>query len=185
MRKCGCGDGGFTLTELLVASTIGLLATAAVISTFVWCVTQSVLAAKVAWSQNEATQTAFKLTDYVRNAKTIESVDDNKGTWVKLRLTDNSIVSLVYTNLTAQPRDGRMLLIRTNNTQTLVTHGLTGLMDSQGGALKVFSRTPRVNALRIAYRLADPTSAGSGAVNDGDYAVCSHFVVCLRNAAVP
>ena len=122
-----------------------------------------------------------KLTMYVRNAKQILSIDESEGTWVQLKFIDGSVGRLVYSNAVPLLRDGRMYLERTNGMETLVTRGLTEIQDSYGFTTPVFYRT-HTNTLHIAYRVAEPTVSGTRDANDGPYAACVRFAVCLRNA---
>ena len=172
---------GFTLVELLVASSLSVLVSAAVVTAFVWAARQASLATKIAWSQNEARGTSARLTMYVRNAQRIVDIDESEGTWVELEFTDGSVGRLVYSNAVPLLRDGRMILVRTNGMQTLVARGLTEIQDSGGYTTPVFYRS-RTNTLRIAYRVAEPTSAGTRDANDGPYAACVRFAACLRNS---
>ena len=59
---------GFTMTELLVASSISTLVAAGVMTVFLWCGRQASLCAKIGWSQQQAMNTSGKLTAYMRNA---------------------------------------------------------------------------------------------------------------------
>lgn len=179
-RRMITATSGFTLTEVLVAASILTLVMAAVLTTFIWCSRQAALAAKIAWSQNEAMNTAAKLTLYIRNASAIAALDETEGTWVRLKFTDGSIARLVYSNAVPDLRDGRMYIQHTNGTQTIVARGLTEIQGQQGFTTPVFSRT-RANALRIAYRVAEPAASGGRDANDGPYAAYARFAVCLRN----
>ena len=171
---------GFTLIEILVASSIALFVTAGVLTTFLWCTNQATLAAKIAWSQKESMNTSAKLTMYIRNAREIVAIDQTEGTWVQLRTADGSTARLVYSNAVPDLRDGRMYIQRTNGTQTIVARGLTEIQDPHGYTTPVFSQT-RANALRISYRVSEPAASGGRDANDGLYAACARFATCLRN----
>jgi len=172
---------GFTLTEVLVASSISTLVAAGVMTVFIWCGRQASLCAKIAWSQNEAMRTSDKLTLYVRNAAEIAAIDEVEGTWVDLRFPDGTTARLAYSNAVPELRDGRMFLQRTNGTEMIVARGLTEIQSPEGFTTPVFSKT-RDNALRIAYRVSEPVSSGGRDANDGPYAACVRFGACLRNA---
>lgn len=180
-KKRRAARSGFTLLELMVASSLSLVVVTGVLTAFVWTVRQAALTAKIAWSQNEAMSTSTKLTMYVRNAQQILSIDESEGTWVQLQFIDGSVGRLVYSNAVPLLRDGRMYIEKTNDVQTLVARGLTEIQDSYGFTTPVFYRT-RTNSLRIAYRVAEPAASGSRDANDGPYAACVRFAVCLRNA---
>lgn len=169
------------MTEVLVATVVASFALAGVMTTFIWCGRQAALCAKIAWSQNEAMQTSGTLTMYLRNASEIVAIDERQGAWVLLRFPDGTTGRLVYSNTVPELRDGRLLIQRTNGTQTIVARGLTEIQSSGGYTTPVFSRTRR-NALRIAYRVSEPASSGGRDANDGPYAACMRFGACLRNA---
>jgi prepilin-type N-terminal cleavage/methylation domain-containing protein len=178
---------GFTLPEVLAASSISTLVAAGVLVTFIWCGQQASLSSKIAWSQNEAMSTSSRLTAYIRNAREVVSIDTNYGTWVQLRFADGATARLVYSNDMPELRDGRMYIQRTNGTQAIVARGLTEIQDSDGFYTPgrnpgfMFSIT-RNNALRVAYRVSEPAASGGRDANDGPYAAAVRFEACLRNA---
>jgi prepilin-type N-terminal cleavage/methylation domain-containing protein len=181
MKRIRCAtQAGFTLTELLVASSISALAVGGVLTTFIVSLREATLSSKIAWSQNEAMNTSAKLTMYVRNAKEIVSIDESHGQWVELRFPDDTTGRLVYSNAVPDLRDGRMFIQRPNGTQVIVARGLTEIQDSKGFTTHVFTKT-RDNSLRIAYRVAEPVGTGGRDANDGPYAACTRFAACLRN----
>ncbi len=172
--------GGFSLVELMVASTIGTMAVAGMMTAFVWCGRQASLCAKMAWSQQEAMNTASQLTLYVRKASEIVDIDEVEGTWVDLGLPDGDTCRLSYSNAAPLLRDGRMYLVRDGGAETVVARGVTEIQDNTGFTTPVFSQTgPR--SLRVAYRVSEPASAGGRDANDGPYAACVQFSICLRN----
>jgi prepilin-type N-terminal cleavage/methylation domain-containing protein len=174
------GRAGFTLTEILVASSISTIVVAGVMTTFIWCAQQASTASKVAWSQNESMTTSAKLTMYIRNARKIKTIDVSQGTWVELEFPGGSTARLVYSNAVANLRAGQMLIQRTNGTETIVARGLTEIQDPGGFTTPVFTKT-RNNALRVAYRVSEPAVTGVRAANDGPFAASTRFAVCLRN----
>jgi len=172
---------GFTLVEISVASGIALGAIAVVLSVFIWCMQQSTLCAKIAWSQGEAMKSSDKLLAYLRNAERISAIDAVHGNWAEIRFPDGTCSRLVYTNADTELRDGRMYLVRTNGIDTLIARGLTAIMGNQGYPLPVFT-TNRANSLHLSYRVAEPTGSGVRAADDGDYAATIQFTVSFRNA---
>jgi hypothetical protein len=172
---------GYSVTEVLIALAISTIVISAVLTVFIWSARQTYLSAKIAWSQGEAMNTTSKLTMLIRNAQAIAGIDESEGSWISLRFNDGSILSLVYSNAVPELRDGRMYIVRTNRTQTLVARGLTEIQRSEGFTTPVFS-VVRDNAVRIAYRVAEPAASGGRDANDGPYAACTRFAVCLRNA---
>lgn len=172
---------GFTLMEVVVASSTSTLVVAGVMTVFIWCGREASLCAKIAWSQNEAMRTSDKLTLYVRNAAEVVAIDEVEGTWVDLRFPDGTTARLAYSNAVPELRDGMVFLQRTNGTEMIVARGVTEIQSSEGYTTPVFSRT-RNNALRIAYRVSEPAALGGRAANDGPYAAYVQFAACLRNA---
>jgi len=182
-HESGAGRrAGFTLVETVIASSLGVLATAAVTTLFVWCAAQSSVCTKTAWSQNQAERSARLLTDYIRNASVATNMDFSQGRWIELRFPDRSWSRLVYSNSQAQIRDGRLYLVRSNGTSVVVARGMTEIMDSQGFTTPVFSK-PRDNCVRLSYRVSEPVSSGWRSADDADYAACVQLSVSLRNAA--
>jgi type II secretory pathway component PulJ len=172
---------GYTLTEVLIASSLGSLVVIGVLVTYIWCAQQAAVCAKSAWSQTEAMRSSFKLQAYLRNAVSIVMVTNRPSSAsVRLRMPDQSLVSLMYTNSPTALRNGKLYLQRTNGTEMLVARGMTGLQDSNGGPVPVFSIV-RTNVLRVAYRVAEPVSSANSA-DDGLYAASVRFATCLRNA---
>lgn len=173
-------QAGFTLVEVLMAAALTTLVSAAVLTTFIWCLKQATLSTKISWSQNQAMRTAAQLTSYLRNANEIVSIDEVGGTWVELRFPDGNLGRLVYSNEVPDLRDGRMFIIRTNGTETLVTRGLTEIQTSVGFSMPMFSREGD-NSVRVAFRVSEPTSSGIRDANDGLFAATMRFSACLRN----
>lgn len=179
----GGAESGFTTAEVLVASFITVLIAAGVLTCFLWCAEQSALSVKIAWSQNEAMRSAGKLTDYVRNASAIHSIDVTNGCWVRLTQTNGAVIRIVYSNGVDHLRDGRMYLYRTNGTEMIVARGMTGIMGTNGYTQPVFSMNPSSNILQLAYRVSEPASTGGRDADDDDFAVCIRFGIYLRNVA--
>ncbi len=175
-------EGGFTLVEASIASCITVLISAASLTCFLWCAEQSTLAVKTSWSQNEAMRTSGKLTDYIRNAASVHGVDQSNK-WVELRMTNQTVVRLSYSNGVDNLRDGRLYMQSGTNTETIVARGLTQIMDDVGFTAPMFTLSPDSNVLRVAYRVSEPASTGGRDADDGDYAVCVRFGVYLRNLA--
>jgi prepilin-type N-terminal cleavage/methylation domain-containing protein len=171
---------GFTLTEVLIAASIAVIALAAVMSVFLWSGRQFSLCSKIAWSQDEAMRSSGKIASFIKNASAISGIDTNKGTWVKLQFPDGSIGTLTYSNSAPILRNGQLFLKRTNTTTVLVARGMTAIMDSQGFTTPVFSQI-RANALRVSYRVSEPSTVSGNAADDADFAASVRFGVCLRN----
>ncbi len=178
----GKASAGFTLIEVVVASSISTLVVAAVMTVFIWNAHQASECAKLAWSQNEAMRTSKKLTQYIRNASDIVAIDESQGAWVQLEFPDGRRATLTYSNAVPLLRDGRMYIERDDSTDMLVARGLTEIQSTDGYTTPVFSRT-RTNVLRVAYRVAAPSPTGGRASDDEAYAAFIQFGVCLRNSA--
>ncbi len=174
--------GGFTLTEVLIASSISVLVGAAVITLFTWCVSTASLCSKMSWSQYEAMRSGASLTAYIRNASAIVT-NGIDGKWVDLRFgtgTNSYVARLIYTNAPGVLRDGRLYLKRGNDTETVVARGMTEIMNYNGYQLPVFSLIG-TNCLRVAYRVSEPGINGERAADDELYAACVRLSVRLRN----
>ncbi len=174
---------GFTLTEMMVSLAIGLLVAATVSATFIWSGRQSVLCAKIAWSQTQAMRTSNKIESYFRNATSISGIDAALGDWVEVRFGDGTTGRLTYYNTANTQRRGMLYLRKNNVTETLVARGLTKIPnpDGSGFPLAMFTKI-NDRAIRVSYRVAEPTPDGAQAADDGAYAACARFAICLRNA---
>lgn len=179
-RGCG-GTGGYTLVEVVLASSISTLVAAGVMTVFLWCGKQAALCSKQAWSQMEAMNTSTRLSMYLRNASEIVAIDEIEGTWVEFGFPDGTTGRLIYSNAVPELRDGRLYLQRPDGDRTIVARGLTEIQESQGFTTPMFLRI-RDNALRVAYRVSEPVPTGGREVDDGEYAACVRFAICLRNA---
>jgi hypothetical protein len=164
----------------MVASSLAVLVGGAVMLLFIWCGEGAALCSKVAWSQNEAMRTSYKISAYIRNASAISSIDTNQGTWVRLRFPNGTTGQLVYSNGMANVRDGRLYLKWSNTTEMIIARGLTEIMDEHGFTQPVFQKT-RENALRLSYRVSEPAASGARAADDADFAAIVRISACLRN----
>ena len=172
---------GFTVPELVIASALGLLVSAGVLTVFLWTGEQAALCSKISSSQDEAMRTMEKVTDLLHNGSSVAGIDVSSGRWVQVRFPDTTVSCLTYSNDVTGLRNGALYLQETNTTQLLVARGLTSVMDSRGFTTPMFTQT-RSNSLRIAFRVATPTQYGTGAANDSQYAASVNFAVTLRNA---
>ena len=176
---------GYTLTEVVIASSIAILVGSAVLTLFLWCADTASLCSKMSWSQYEAMRSGASLTAYIRSASAIVTNDVVKGRWVDLRFgtgTNTWVARLIYTNAPGVLRDGRMYLKRANQTETIVARGMTATMDAAGFGLPVFTVPPSTsNILHVAYRISEPGANGERAANDEKYASCVRLAVRLRN----
>ena len=179
-RKRSKRRAGYTLVEILMATSISGIVLAGVMTMFIWCCRQASLCAKMGWSQQEAMTTAAKLTMYMRNASAVRAIDTSEGMWIELGFPDGTSRRLSYSNAVPLLRDGRMYLHGAGETEMLVARGLTEIQASDGFTTPVFSQVGP-NSVRVAFRVSEPTSGGTRAANDGPFAAAVRFAVCLRN----
>jgi hypothetical protein len=182
-NRCLGNRGGFTLTEVVIASAVSVLVGAAVMTLFFWCGSTASLCSKMSWSQYEASRSGATITSYIRNASSIYTNDVVRGRWVDLRFvsgTNSWVTRLVYTNAPGVLRDGRMYLKRANQTEAIVTRGMTEIMDEHGFTTPVFTIVG-TNCIRVAYRVSEPGINGERASDDETYAACVRLAVKLRN----
>jgi prepilin-type N-terminal cleavage/methylation domain-containing protein len=176
---------GFTLVEIMVAMSLGLLVAAAVSTTFIWTGRQSILCAKIAWSQGQAMRTSNKIEGYIRNATSISGIDTNLGDWVEVKFGDGTTGRFTYYNnaATNTQRGGMMYLVKSGSSELLVARGLTKIPNPNGIGFPIAMFT-KINdrAIRVSYRVAEPTPSGIQAADDGLYAAYARFAACLRNA---
>ena len=153
-------QSGFTIVELMVASTVGLIVMAGIVSVFIWALRAAYDCGQDAAAQTEAVQSSQRIMSYARNAMAVSDIDA-AGTWVELSMPPTGMVSrFSYTNPTTAAGDGRLTLVRDvddpNSTSQVVATAVTEVMSPP--SRNVFQQTgPR--SLRIAYRVAQPGRA--------------------------
>ncbi len=171
--------GGFTLIEVMVASAIGLCVLTGMMTAFIWSSKQMTYAQRVSWSHMEILKSSRILTDHIRNASAISAIDTNANAWVELQMPNGTLSRLVYVNPVAQQRDGYMYVSNSQGRVTIVTRGMTEIMDD-GFSPPVFRKVGN-NALRISYRLVEPVPASPGAIQDGMYGAIVDTTIVMRN----
>ncbi len=170
---------GHTLPEVMIAGSLSFVISAAIMQTFLWAGRQSNLCSKIAWSQGEAMRTSGKLEGYIRNAKSVSAIDESQGNWVEVRFTNGA--SSRFTYYPTAPREGRIYLTRPNAPETLIAQGLTRIMTDSGYPTPMFTKI-NDRAIRVCYRVSEPTQSGTRSSDDQAYSACARFGVCLRNA---
>jgi hypothetical protein len=171
---------GFTLPEVMIAGSLSTLIAAAVMSVFMWAGRQTSLCSKISSAQTESRRTSAQLERYLRNARALVAIDESQGNWVEVRFTDGSLARLSYTNEPGAVRSGRLSLVR-NGEERILASGLTRIPSPEGYSLPLFTRV-NDRAVRIAFRIASLGPGGRLTADDGAYASCARFAVCLRNA---
>ena len=151
---------GFTLLEVLVASSLGVLVLAGTLSAFIWSMRAACKARQYAWAQTEATVSAGKLSHYIRNARAIDSIATN-GNWVQLVMPGGTTSKFSYVNSLELVGDGKLLFqsdISDPSSETnVVAKGTSKVMTLP--VRNVFAQTGS-NSLRIAYRITEPLTPG-------------------------
>lgn len=185
MRACwslvrGRVRRGYTLPEVMVAGSLMTVVIAAVMTSFLWAGRQSMLCAKIAWSQSEVMHTSYKIEQYLRNASVISAIDESYGNWVEVGFPDGSSGRFVYF-IENGPREGALFLVREGKEDKLVARGLMKITTTDGFPMPVFSKI-NDRTIRISYRLSQPKANGKRALDDQLYAGVSRLAVCLRNA---
>jgi Tfp pilus assembly protein PilW len=165
---------GFTILEVMIASSISTMTLGALMASFIWTMRQSHETNTRAWAQVESLKSSVNMIDSIRNASRIDSID-GEGNWVELRYPDGSIGRLSYRNESGQAGAGFLLyepdLAQGNVSLKLVAKGVSKVMTTP--VRNVFERTsPR--SLRVAYRVTKPLAPV-------DVASEVDIGVCLRN----
>lgn len=176
-------NAGFTLSEVMVASALSGLVLLIVTSVFIMTGSEMVLCSRLAWSQNEAMRTQWRLVSYLRNASALLQVDPT-GQWAQVRFDGGETGFLQYFNENGGIREGQLTLTRTTpdstSTETLVARGLTEIMDVDGARIPMFTRA-NARTLRISMRISEPVASGRAA-DDQEFASSARFAVTFRNA---
>lgn len=175
------GKAGFTLPEVLIAGSLATLVSAAVMTTFLWTGKQSNLCSKISWAQSEVQRTSGRIERFIRNAEGISAIDESGGNWVEVRFKDGTTGRFTYCNSPETNRDGRLYLERNGVSQNIVARGLTKIPSTTGYSIPMFTKI-NDRAIRVAYRVTALLPNGQLTADDGSYASCARFAVCLRNS---
>lgn len=176
LQRCrpGRSRGGFTITEVLVASAVGSIAIAGLATVFIWCVKTAGEGRQYAWAQTEALISSRKIMGYMRNASGIDSIDQS-GNWVQLNMPDDTVSRFEYVNDPLGDGNGRMAFVRdisSGSSTNIISQGLTKVMTMP--TRNVFAQTGD-NTVRVCYRVTEPLSPGECPAE-------IEYAVFLRNA---
>lgn len=152
----GNAPRGFTMIELLVASTISVIVGAAIFAVFLWAMNSAYESEQYGWAQTESIKSSQKIVSLVRNALAIHDIDAS-GNWIELSMPPTGrVYRLEYVNTTGQAGDGRMLFMTGAGggaTTNVIGSGLTKVMTLP--VRNIFEQTSS-NSVRIAYRITKP-----------------------------
>lgn len=157
----GRGRSGFTLVEVMIATTIGGIVLAAMLTAFIWVLQRTSECQQFAWAQTESIKVSQRLVAYLRNASVITNIDV-AGDWIEVVMPTNNVIARIsYINTTGLPGEGRLVLVPniaspTSNTNTLA-RGLTKVMTLP--TRNVFEQTGP-SSVRIAFRITKPAESG-------------------------
>ncbi len=156
---------GFTLVEMMMSSGISMIVVAAVMTSYLWFVRTSGKCRQYCYAQNEVRVSTQYILSHVRNAQSVEDIDD-AGEWVHLRMPDDTVCTFFYTNPLQQVGLGQLLFrkdVSDPASQTsLVVKGLSGIMTSEGYSKPILLQMmDQTNVLHIAFRVTEPYSPGS------------------------
>lgn len=176
---------GFTIPEVMIASSIFLIVMALTLGIFTWVSIRVSWVQHVVWSYTEARRASRDLVDYIRNASAITQVDTNQCLWIELRMPNNSTTRFVVVNPPGDvPRDSYMYMSNSiTGNSMIVARGLTGLMTSDGFSRPIFFVQPNMRTIRLGFRVTEPVPAGREAVNDSRITAIIDTSVTLRNSS--
>lgn len=175
------GRSGFTLLETLIATGIGALVLAGLMSVFVWVADRTTYAQHIAWSHNEALRSSRNLIAFLRNADAITAIDTNHWRWVEVRGVNGVRTRFVHVNPIAGQRDGYMYMSNNLGSALVVARGMTEIMTPTGFSPSIF-RITATNTLRISYRVVEPVMSQPGENRDANIGAIVDTAVHLRNA---
>jgi len=171
---------GFTLVEVLTATSIAMIVLGGLMTVFLWCGRQVDQASRVSWSHMEALESSRTILCYLRGAKQILAIDTNEHRWVEVLQSNGEVGRLVYDNPVLHQRDGYMYLTNDNGRSTIIARGMTEIMEP-GYSPPVF-RLMDGNSLRVSYRVVEPIAKRPGEIRDHTLGAIVDTGVCLRNA---
>ena len=155
---------GFTLLEVLIASSLGLLVMAGTLSAYIWSLRAACRSQQYAWAQTEAAVSASKLTHYIRNARAIADIATN-GNWVQLVMPDGTTNKFSYMNSLELAGDGKLLfqtdISNPSSVTNIVAKGVSKVMTQP--VRNIFMKDTNSlhgNSLHIAYRITGPKAPG-------------------------
>jgi prepilin-type N-terminal cleavage/methylation domain-containing protein len=181
---------GFSLVEVMVASSVSVLVIGMVMTCFIWCAKNTSICMKRGWTQADAVQSSTKIITYMRNASFIYDIDDS-GDWIVLCFPSGRLFKMSYLNPTDDLRDGNMHLFEVDSDgdslgsdESIVLSGMMAIpaAEGEGYSEHVFSGTVGGANVKVAYRISSPSADGTRAADDSKYAVSMRFGVYLRNA---
>jgi len=156
---------GFTLLEVLIASSLGILVLAGTLSAYIWALRTACESRQYAWAQTEATVSASKLTHYIRNARTIDRIATN-GNWVQLVMSGGITSKFSYVNSLETDGDGKLLfqpdISDPSSVTNIVAKGVSKVM-TQPKTRNIFMKGTNSfysNSVHIAYRITEPLTPG-------------------------
>ena len=166
---------GFTMTEFVVAASLGTLVAAGMATAFIWSLKTAVECRQYAWAQTEGIQSSQRVLAFMRNAVAVTNIDVG-GDWVELVTDTNSTVArFTYQNPSAKPGKGQIIfrpdISKSAGATNVLVNGVTKVVSIP--PRKVFEQTG-ADSLRVAYRITKP-------LKRGDYPAEVDIGVRLRN----
>lgn len=156
------GSRGFTLVEVMVATTIGLVVMAGMMTAFIWVLHSTEQCRQYAWAQTEAIKSSQRVVSYLRNAMAINQVDSG-GNWIMVATPPTGVVArLAYVNPSGLAGAGLLTLVPnvadSHSATNVFAHGITKVMTLP--SRNIFEVTGS-NSVRIAYRITKPAASGA------------------------
>lgn len=171
---------GFTLIEVMTASSVSMVVVGGVMAVFLWIGVQINQTQRVSWSHAEALDSSRSVLCYLRGATGITAADTNDWRWVEVGRPDGSTSRVVYAGPIEGQRDGSLYLTNSTGKVTVLARGITEIM-SEGFSVPVF-RLTGPNYLRVSYQVVQPIDRRPGTVQTSGLGAIVDTGVCLRNA---
>ena len=150
---------GFTVTELLVASSISILVSGGFIAAFITAVYAAGEGRQFGWAQTECVGSSRTVMNYMRNATAVHSIDVS-GDWIQLSMPGGNVSRLEYVPDPQGNGDGRLTFVAdvvSGTSTSIVSRGLTKIMTLP--TRNVFAATGD-DTVRVSYRVTEPMSPG-------------------------
>jgi type II secretory pathway pseudopilin PulG len=152
---------GFTLTEFVVAASLGTLVASGMATSFIWSLKTASECRQYAWAQTEGIKSSQRVLAYFRNAVAVTNIDAG-GDWIEIVSdTNNTVARFTFQNPTTESGKGKVIFVADVSDPTSPTNVIVD------GVTKVIS-TPQRNvfeqtgpdSLRMAYRITKPLRSG-------------------------
>jgi len=152
-------QAGYTVTELLVASSISILVSGGFLAAFITAVYAAGEGRQFGWAQSECVRSSRMVMNYMRNACAVDSIDIS-GDWIQLSMPNGNVSRFEYVTDPQGEGQGSLTFVAdvvSGTSTSIVSRGLTKIMTLP--VRNVFAATGD-DTVRVSYRVTEPMSPG-------------------------